>query len=245
MRSHKKLLLILLAIGALGVAAFVAIRPSHSDAGSPSTGNKRPNCKIGRRPTLQLPHILTGMGTVIAGPVVVGCGKSNGESIEIAATLTSKQICVSVDRLRQESIEGGECKPREEAWSDRCGHLCIYSVLPADLGKDGHLRRAVVSGQAVPDGTNVSTFVSEKDGRRRLQTVNARVVSPALLKRLHQEEPFFVFAAILPTCVAPRAVLVSAVNSAGELETVRGQNVIANACRAPRLPKPPSKSRSG
>jgi hypothetical protein len=237
----RKLILVLscAAVTALlAASAFSALASNSSEHEAVTLSQS--TCDIGGSPTLDLLRYFPGRGKPLIPATVIGCGKSTGGSIELVATYTTKAFCFAIDRIQRMSSEGGECKPKDVPWKARCSELCVYSVLPVDLGHSRRLRHTIVSGQALPSASYVRIIAN--DGSKRLESaaVPARVIEADLLKAIRQTEPFFVFGAVLPRCISARFVQVVAEDEAGKvIARSRGRTVPSNPCQAPPLPNLP------
>lgn len=224
----------------LGAVIFAGAMTAHAlgiidRASSQAAANEHPNCKVGEPSNLPSQSVLTAIGKILAKPIVIGCGHSNGELIQIVAYDTNKGFCFGVSRPLRGNLQGGECKPPHIQWRDFCVQLCIFNVSPADLGRRRSLRHAVVSGGASPSAHALVTTFGPLPEQARADTVEAKVSAPRLLRYLRQTEPFLVFGAILPRCVSSRDVQVTALVG-GRRESVRGRNVLPHPCVAPPVP---------
>jgi hypothetical protein len=155
------------------------------------------------------------MGDLVAGPIVVGCGRRNQELIQLVAFRTTKQLCAEMERPRMEMIVGGACKPVDIAWQDYCAELCIASVLPADMGRNRRYKFATLFGEASSKPTNIKAVLHGSGGGRAVPTIEGRVESADLLEALHETEPFVVFGTIVRPCVPPQDVEVVAMGESG------------------------------
>src|SRR3954470_7390761 len=131
--SLVKILIALIAVavvGAVGVNAMSFGRDS-------TQGHSR--CEVGKTSKVPRQHTLLAGGGSLPGPIVIGCGRSNGEAVQIVAYNVRGAFCFGVYRPKRGSFEGGECKPNDARWSDYCTDVCIYSDLPIDLGSGSRL----------------------------------------------------------------------------------------------------------
>lgn len=230
----NRLLIIGMLVVVVGVLA--AASTGFGRGGSaPDSAQKQPRCAVGEKSSAPNELASPANGEDLPGPTIIGCGRSNGEAVQIVAYYLRKSFCFGVYRPVRGSLMGGECKPPGTSWGDRCAEVCIYSVLSADLGSGQRLKRAVVSGGVKPFSEGLSASFGNNGERRSLDLVKAEVSSTSLLEKLHQVEPFSVFGAIVPRCVSPGDVRVRAVVD-GRVHTVQGQEALRHPCRAPRLP---------
>lgn len=236
-----------LLLAALGAVILVLIATSAlaafdgSEHGVTGDLSSLSRCEVGGSPSLRVSHYLLGpgRGKPLIPAVVIGCGKSSGEPIELVATHTTTAFCFVIDRIRRMSSQGGECRPNRASWTDWCSELCVYSVLPTDLGRNKHLRRMIVSGQAPLATSRVKITFSEGEMESNITAVVAPVVTAAMLQELRQTEPFVVFGAVVPRCIPGRSIRVVAEDGTGkDIGRARGHNLLP--CKAPPLPKPPS-----
>jgi len=228
-----KVLLALIAvaiIGALGVSAMGSGR-GHSGRES---AQGRPRCEVGKKSRVPR-HGLVSSAEGLPDPIVIGCGQSNGEAIQIVAYNVRGAFCFGVYRPERGSFEGGECKSNDARWTDYCTAVCVYSVLPVDLETGSRLRQSLVSGGASPLSENLKASFGRSGKRSDLEIVEARVSSAGLLRQLHQAEAFTAFATVVPRCVPPGDVRAEAAIN-GHVYTAQGQEKLRLPCRSPRLP---------
>jgi len=201
----------------------------------PAAGADRSDsgCRVGGQPSLpQEPN--EGEGEIRGGPVVVGCGRSGGEPLEIVAYSTTKYLCFHVDRPA-EPREGGSqdlgCKQNRSRWVEYCSpDPCVVSFAAGPI-EGWKLTRTIVGGAALAPAAQVEVWARADGHRRSFPVVEAHVDSPGLLALLHQPRPIFLFAALLPRCYPP-AVRVTSFDAKGiALATGRGQLFFANPCR--------------
>ncbi len=226
------------------IALAVTIRAGATDVtnhGLATTASL--GCRTGGKPTLPHPSIsgLPGFGKLVGGPVVVGCGHSNREFVQLVAFSTTREVCVGVDRVKRKRSEGGECKLNSESWQQKCSELCIYSVIPADVGPHRQMNHVIISGQFPITADRIRVDVVKDGTHIDAPAIEARVEGD-LMNWLHQTEEFGVFAAVL-SCVAPRSVHVIAEEDGHVIAKARGHKLFADPCRSPSpLAAPPTES---
>jgi hypothetical protein len=230
---RRRRLLLALSMGAVALA-LVAVRQWSAQADSSTEGAPIASCKeVGKRPTITARRIYPQMGELIAGPIVVGCGRTNHEWIQLVAFHTSKETCVELERPRQGNISGGECKSNGESWGDVCGDVCIFGVLSADENRLHQFRRSIVSGQIPVSSDSMEIRVSVNGHATVFPVVEARVDTVPLLKSLSVTEPFVAFGTVLPKCVSPHNVQLVTTNE-GHIVKKRGLDTFKNPCIAPQ-----------
>lgn len=217
-------------VGAL-TANAIGFGGAHSERRS---AGKYPGCEIGRESRAPSVDALSTYGNLPA-PIIVGCGHSNDEAVELVAYSMKNAFCYGVYRPVRGSLQGGECKPNNARWTDHCASVCIYSAQPADLGPGRYLLHTVLSGGVSLGAEKLSVSFGDSGKRSDVDVVEAKVSSPSILKRLDQTEPFSVFGAVVPRCVPPGDVRVEAVVT-GDISVVRGREALRLPCRAPPLP---------
>lgn len=220
------------------VLALIALWQWSAQADSPAKATAIASCKeVGKRPAISAQRVYPQMGKLLAGPMVIGCGRTNHEWLQLVAFHTTKETCVELERPRQQSISGGECKANREAWRDVCGAVCIFGVLSDDVGRHSRFRHSIVSGQ-VPISSDSTEVLASVDGQATaFPVVEARVESDSLLKRLSVTEPFVAFGIVLPKCVSPHNVQL-VVADEGHILKRRGLDTFKNPCTAPPLSAP-------
>jgi hypothetical protein len=229
----KRRVLFALSMSAVALALVVAWQWS-ARANSSTKDAAIASCKeVGERPAIAARRIYPQMGKLIAGPIVVGCGRTNHEWIQLVAFHTSKETCVELERPRQGSISGGECKANGESWGDVCGAVCIFGVLSADENRRHQFRRSIVSGQIPVSSDSMEIRVGVNGHATVPPVVEARVDTAPLLKNLSITEPFVVFGTVLPRCVSPHEVQLVTTNG-GHIVKKRGLDTFRNPCAAPQ-----------
>ena len=230
-RQHR--LLLTLSMGAVALA-LVVVRQWSAQADSSTESAPIAICKeVGKRPTITARRIYPQMGKLIAGPMVVGCGRTNHEWIQLVAFHTSKETCVELERPRQGNISGGECKSNGESWGDVCGAVCIFGVLSVDENQRHQFRRSIVSGQIPISSDSMEIRVGVNGHETVSPVVEARVDTAPLLKSLSITEPFVAFGTVLPKCVSPHNVQLVTTNE-GHVVKKRGLDTFMNPCAAPQ-----------
>lgn len=230
---------ILLAVGAVAGIAVLAGRSSatgntgalaeggiESVLGRPTSG-----CGMGRPPALKASRINGPMGDLVAGPIVIGCGRRAQELIQLVAFRTTKQLCAEMERPSKGKIVGGVCKPVDVSWSDYCADLCIASVLPADIGEHRRYQHSTLFGEANSDLTNIKAVLHGAKRTRTVPTIEGRVESNELLEALDESEPFVVFGAMVRPCVPPQDVEVVAKGKSGVVKR-REELTLPHICTA-------------
>ena len=137
-------------------------------------GRATSGCGVGGAPAMKTNRVNGQMGDLVAGPIVVGCGRRNQELIQLVAFRTTKQLCAEMERPRMEMIVGGACKPVDIAWHDYCAELCIASVLPADMGRNHRYKFATLFGEASRNRRTSRLCCMSQRGRERF--LRSRVV---------------------------------------------------------------------
>lgn len=201
----KLLLTIVLAIGVLaGAVAVVAAQHSES---SPSVQD----CRIGGKPTLDLPRVPPEGEVKLTSPVeVVGCNQSPDGEIQLVAYGTSDGLCISEDLPSLGRTQGGTCKPRETSWHTYCGRVCIWGV-----GKVGATFHTFVVGGADSSVRKVAIDTGKQHHSEVVEPVTE--VSGELLGSLGQSEQFSVFGVILSACVEVSSIKVQALDAGGRV----------------------------
>lgn len=243
--ASRKFLIIMVGILAVGALLLMWQLPSGGSIQAASRGgiyaaanDASTSCRVGGPPSLKARRVNSQMGELIAGPIVIGCGRFNSELIQLVAFHTSKQLCVELERPNRKSIDAGQCKPSGLAWSNYCADLCIFSALPADLGHRRRYRHSIISGQASPKMKSLKVVIHGTNLVADIRAIEGRVESDELLEALHETEPFLAFGVLLPRCVAPRSVEVVA-TSGNHTVKQRGVNILPHPCVSPPLPSPP------
>jgi hypothetical protein len=231
----------LLVIGvAAGIAMLSGRGSATGDAGTlvdsninAKRGKTASRCGIGGAPAAKMNRVSEPMGDLVAGPIVIGCGRRDGELIQLVAFRTTTQLCAQMERKAQ--ALGGVCKPVETAWSEQCSDLCIGSVLPFDIGQQRRYGHTALFGEASPERTNIKAVLDEPKGTRAISVIVGRVESPELLEALQESEPFVVFGTMVQPCVPPQSIDVVATGKRG---VVRRHGVMSfpHFCVAPRPP---------
>jgi hypothetical protein len=226
-----RLSIVLIAIAAIGVlgANAMGFGESHSRH-ELAQGHSR--CKVGEKSKVPRRYSPSPSGKNLPRPIIIGCGRSNGEAVQIVGYNVKKTFCFGVYRPNREMFEGGECKSRGARWRELCTQVCVYSVLPVDLGPGWRLKHSLVSGGASPSAEDLKASVGHFGKRIRLDVVRAEVNSSSLLRQLHQAEAFTAFAAVVPVCAPPGDVRVEAVID-GHVHVATGREGLRLPCRAP------------
>jgi hypothetical protein len=191
-------------------------------------------CGIGSAPKLPHPPIsdLPGFGQLVSGPIVIGCGHASGELQQITSFVTTREICVTFDRVANRSSEGGECKFNSETWLERCAALCLYGVAPVNGESHASVRHVVISGQFPLAATRVSIQVSAGQKVLHRRPIEARV-DGGLMDRLHQSEGFATFAAVVP-CIAVHNIHVVLEQGGQTVASARGARTFNYTCATAR-----------
>jgi hypothetical protein len=197
-----------------------------------------PACRVGGKPTLPQ-EVPESEGKVKGGPVVVGCGRSGGEPLELVAYATTKGSCFRVDRpaeLREGGSQSFGCMPTIP-WEEICASPC-FAAFGAEPARGSKLTRTVVGGQALAPAARV-VLTARLDGRPHdFRAVEAHVTASGLLRRLNLTRPFFFFAALLPHCYRAHAIRVAAFDESGALLARRpGEVLPPNTCLLPADPE--------
>jgi hypothetical protein len=226
---NSRALLVLLAGAALLALGLAWQWPAESDSRTVRRGMST-DCEVGGKPALRAHRVYPDMGKLIAGPIVIGCGYSSGELVEMVAFHTSKELCVEMERPARKTIVGGECKSNRRSWPYTCNSLCIFSVLPIDLNRVGKYEHSIVSGLADPEVTSFKVVARESGHSIEASVIEARVESEELLGALGEDVPFLAFGAVLPRCVSPHSVEVVA-NGSGRAFRRHGLDLIPGSCK--------------
>src|SRR4051794_37585967 len=93
--------IVVVAVGALGVNAWgLGLGSSERSA-----GQSHPGCQIGKRSQVPSQPALLARGKNLPGPIIIGCGRSNGEAVQIVAYNVRGAFCFGVYRPRRRSFE--------------------------------------------------------------------------------------------------------------------------------------------
>lgn len=241
--------IVILLVG--GVAAGIVMLSGRGSAtGDPGTlavgnikakpGKTTSSCGVGGAPAMKTNRVNGPMGDLVAGPIVIGCGRRDRELIQLVAFRTTKQLCTQMERPSKAQIVGGVCKPVDIAWSDYCADLCIASILPSDIGRQRRYKHASLFGEASSELTNIKALLQEPKGARAVPTIEGRVESVELLEALQESEPFVVFGTMIQPCVPPQSVEVVATSKHGAVRR-HGVMTLPHFCVAPRPPSSPKK----
>jgi hypothetical protein len=223
-------LVALLVVGIAVVVVAILIADNGSN-GRASTGELSAayTCKVGHPASLNTPPI----GAQPTTPrLIVGCGWSRSFGpLEIVAYNTSQAFCFSLDRPKTGSSLGGECKPATTKWSSFCPRsLCISTVEDIDGEPGGRYHSTFVSGVLSPDAKTVEIVSGAKKQKRSAKAVVANM-SPEILRRLHQTEPFGLFALVLSDCIPPTEIHVVAIGEDGKvLGMGQGRHTFPHPC---------------
>ncbi len=230
----------LLAVGVVVGIAFLSSRSSATgDTGAVAKGSggsiprmTAAGCEVGGAPAMKAKRVNGPMGDLVAGPIVIGCGRRIHELVQLVAFRTTKQLCTEMERPSKKRIMGGVCKPVDLAWPDYCAGLCIADVLPADAGPSRRYEHSTLFGEATPDLRSIKAVLHGPNRTRVVPTVEGRVESDALLEALDESEPFVVFGTLVRPCVPPTEVEVVATR--GKRGVVRGREELSlpHACTA-------------
>lgn len=224
---------ILIALVAIAVAGALSVSAlgfgGNGDSRRESAGGHS-GCQVGKRSTVPKQYASSAGGENLPGPIVIGCGRSNGEAVQVVGYNVRGNFCFGVYRPNRGSFEGGECKATDERWTDLCTHVCIYSVLPVDLGPGSRLQHSLVSGGVSPGAENLAVTVGHSGKRINLDIVQTKVDSPGLLKQLHQTEAFTAFVAVVPLCAPPGDIRADA-GIDGHVQVVKGREQLRLPCR--------------
>lgn len=188
-----------------------------------------PGCGVGGAPALKANRVSGPMGQLVAGPIVIGCGRRNQELIQLVAFHTTRQLCAEMERPSKEQVVGGVCKPVDMTWNDYCVKLCIASVLPADTGPHHRYRHATLFGEAHSELTNIKAVLHEPRRVRTVSTIEGRVESTDMLEALRETEPFVVFGTVLRPCTPPQSLEVVATDKNGVVRR-RGVMSLPHIC---------------
>lgn len=189
------------------------------------------SCGVGGAPAMKADRLNGPMGNLVAGPIVIGCGRRNRELIQLVAFHTTRQLCAEMERPSSRQIVGGVCKPADLAWQDYCAELCIASVLPADIGRHHRYRHATLFGEASSKLADVKAMLHGPKGERAVPTIEGRVESADLLEGLHESEPFVIFGTVIRPCTPPQGVEVVARSASGVVKR-RGVISLPHICTA-------------
>jgi hypothetical protein len=202
------------------------------EAGVESTTRRMASsCGVGGAPAMKADRLNGPMGNLVAGPIVIGCGRRNRELIQLVAFHTTRQLCAEMERPSKRQIVGGACKPVDLAWQDYCAELCIASVLPADIGRHHRYRHATLFGEASSKLTNIKAMLHGSKGDRAVPTIEGRVESTDLLEDLRESEPFVIFGTVIRPCTPPQGVEVVARGASGVVKR-RGVISLPHICTA-------------
>lgn len=193
------------------------------------------SCGVGGAPAMKADRLNGPMGNLVAGPIVIGCGRRNRELIQLVAFHTTRQLCAEMERPSKRQIVGGVCKPVELAWQDYCAELCIASVLPADIGQRHRYRHATLFGEASSKLANIRAMLNRAKGERAVPMIEGRVESADLLEGLHESEPFVIFGTVIRPCTPPQGVEVVARGASGVVRR-RGVMSLPHICTAASPP---------
>lgn len=214
-------------------------RPFTEASSESTTRRMASDCGVGGAPAMKTDRLNGQMGNLVAGPIVIGCGRRNRELIQLVAFHTTRQLCAEMERPSKRQIVGGACKPVDLAWQDYCAELCIASVLPADIGQRHRYRHATLFGEASSKLSSIKAMLPGPKGGRAIPTIEGRVESTELLEALDESEPFVVFGAIIEPCVPPQDIEIVARGINGVVKR-RGVMSLPHICTAA---VPPSSSK--
>jgi hypothetical protein len=231
---------ILLAVGVVvGIALLSSRNSATGDTGALAKGGVESiprkttaGCEIGGVPAMKAKRTSGPMGDLVAGPIVIGCGRRLNELIQLVAFRTTKQLCTEMERPSKGRIVGGVCKPIDLAWPDYCADLCIASVLPADIGPRRRYEHSTLFGEAKPELRSIKAVLHGPDRTRVAPTIEGRVESDALLEALDESEPFVVFGTLVQLCVPPPDVEVVATKGRSGVVRSREELSLPHACIA-------------
>lgn len=233
-------IVILLVVGAAAIAMLSGRRSATGDTGTLASGNVKANlgkaasgCGVGGAPAAKMNRVSEPMGDLVAGPIVIGCGRRDEKLIQLVAFRTTTQLCAQMERKVQ--ALGGVCKPVGTAWSEQCSDLCIGSVLPFDIGRQRRYGHTALFGEASPERTSIKAVLDEPKGPRAIPMIEGRVESPELLEALQESEPFVVFGTMIRPCVPPQSLDVVATSKRGVVRR-HGVMTFPHFCVALRPP---------
>lgn len=185
---------------------------------------------------------LVGLIELRVPATIIGCGRSGTGPVELIAYETmSREFCFGVLPLKLGSMQGGECKASEVTWESVCPSLCITSASGGGWTRRRGFRVSVVGGLA-PPALSAIEVIGGRGARHQLVPAVLGRMTGALLERFEQPEPFLVFGAVLPICVAARTVRAVAQGEDGQV-TSSGRH-IPDVFHHPCHP-PPSSLESG
>lgn len=164
-------------------------------------------------------------------PVIAGCGRRAGEELDVIVYVASGSICAVVERPRIGSVQGGECKPRSDRWTDWCQDACLV-VEASEPHRHRRFRRTFLS--ALTAGPVRSLVLTKNvDGSHTRFHPLVIQVDGKLLKKLGEMEEFDVITSLMPPCVPGRAFHLQVMTEEQPNINARGISFPPHPCHAP------------
>ncbi len=218
--SHVSRTLLLITVAMFMVGFSAPALAANRQLDSPGRSAAKGECRVGA----PAPHWIGVLGILSfidlrVPATIIGCGRSGAGPLELVAfEMKSRTFCFGVLPLRLGSMQGGECKASGATWESVCAGLCITSASGGGWTRRRGFRVTVVSGLAPPALSAVEVSGGRGGRHQQVPAVLGRMTG-ALLERFEQPEPFLVFGAVLPTCVAARTVSAVAQGEDGQVES--------------------------
>lgn len=168
--------------------------------------------------------------SVVAGPVIAGCGKRLGEPVRFIAYVQGdahgrEQLCYGLEQPRQKTVTGGSCFQTAPSLP-MCRKRCPLTVLPAHVGGTKGRQASKVSlvtGAAPGVMEEVALSTSPLGNKKALPSFIV-VLDGAVQEKLRLPSVVSVFASIVIPCLPAGQMVYARGDVSGEEFAMQGSD---------------------
>jgi hypothetical protein len=168
--------------------------------------------------------------SVVAGPVIAGCGKRLGEPVRFIAYVQAnahgrEQLCYGLEQPRQKTVTGGSCLQTAPSLP-MCRERCPLTVLLAHVGgtKGKQASKASLVTGAAPGVMKEAVLSTSPLGNKKVTAPFIVVVKGAIQKELRLPSAVSLFASIVVPCLPARQVVYAEGDISGEEVAMQGSD---------------------
>jgi hypothetical protein len=165
---------------------------------------------------------------ILAGPIVVGCGRKLGELVRFIAYVQAthsggEQLCYVLEQARQTSVTGGSCFQTAPSW-DLCTEGCPLSV-EATVAKWGKQpsKGTLITG-ATPGVIEEVDVSTSPVGGKKVTSPFIVTLEGAIQKELRLPSVVSLFASVVLPCLPAGQMVYASGDIAGEGFSMQGSD---------------------
>jgi hypothetical protein len=174
--------------------------------------------------------------SVVAGPIIVGCGKRLGEPVRFIAYVQAdargrEQLCYVLEQPHQKIVTGGDCFQTAPSF-ELCTERCPLSVFLAHIG--GTKARQASKGSlvtgAAPGVMEEVVLLTSPLGKKRVTPPFIVILEGAIQEELRLPSVVSLFASVVVPCLPAGQAVYARGHSSGEEFAMQGSDPFG--CRA-------------